>query len=477
MARRAIPALAALSCVISTCAASSGDDASFTIDLSDGSTHRMPPASTDPTHSAQAIALFCGEARGRLATPMCEQLHANYFAWAWAQRKQAYAAYVEDVLVRANGRQISADVAAAALTASSVGARPTGGGAHTTTTCITDVLAVGVEVNTIERPLAIAWAHPCEDPAIARLFPVRPPTLLVPPPFVADTGADTAFRILFEISSYDRGSFTQNFEGDKFDYILQQLALLRAEYCGAALGGGPGGGRRRRRVAVDVLLVAAWPVGAALAARAPNERTLPCGTIAVEDGFDPSIGLLLASRHRGLLRARRDAYDLFVHNEDDTLIPFAAVREFVRYAQVPLPYFPGFLRVERDTASGALVHYENPLEAFHAVDIGGEAFVKVRGNTHQGMWMATRAQLRLLDAACNEPVLQDIPLDGPGGGKNAARFTARQDFAEHSHTWGRQLIPSDSSLPFSDRSRSPPTSTTSTSSTSRAACSCTNFAA
>lgn len=216
------------------------------------------------------------------------------------------------------------------------------------------------------------------------------------------------FKILLMISSYDRGERAVGFQGDKLEFIKQQLKLAGG-FCSRSVYGA--------KVYVSAVFFSTWDVLGSLKADGIQRRLLCRGReLQLEmHVFDHGIRGALTGRHRYLVKSALAHYDLFVHLEDDMLMRWAAIAVYLRYhRRLPRGYRVGFHRVEiKDNASYI---FEYPLHSYSSRRIHKETYVtltpgsQTRTPWYAGMWMATQAEIIHLNRSCDPPFLSPDAL-------------------------------------------------------------------
>eukprot|EP00752_Nemacystus_decipiens_P002171 g2067.t1 len=229
--------------------------------------------------------------------------------------------------------------------------------------------------------------------------------------------AASAGRILYVISSFDRGErLGPAFRGhDKLDFILMMMDEMR-EAC--EVGFSP-----------HVHLIAAWDLSEA---EALVRDRLFCRRAGASVPFSleehpPSIGNDLSLKHRVYMKTRLEDFDIFLQVEDDVILTLNHILIFQEESEilekrrrpdgslVPNTAVPGFIRIEHHqgdsgTFSGPgssgeeWVEWEICLSRFRAMKILeagtyltlGPSQPLPHGGNNQGMWLATREQLRRL---------------------------------------------------------------------------------
>ncbi|CAM9880486.1 unnamed protein product [Ectocarpus sp. 12 AP-2014] len=233
------------------------------------------------------------------------------------------------------------------------------------------------------------------------------------------TGGESG-RILYVISSYDRGKrLGLGYDGkvDKLDYILMMMDEMR-EACEAGFS-------------PHVHLIAAWDtseVADLIRDRLFCQRTGELVPYSHEE-HPPSVRNNLAIKHRIYMKPRVEDFDVFVQVEDDMIV---TLNHILLYREEcdnleerlgmggsrgrPNVFVPGFLRVEpggtkdkeKDKGEGEWFEWEivfNPIKIYGAGTYMSLSPSKVlpRAGNNQGMWMATREQLKKMAAnkACD----------------------------------------------------------------------------
>ena len=116
----------------------------------------------------------------------------------------------------------------------------------------------------------------------------------------------------------------------------------------------------------------------------------------------------MTMQHRHEMRNRIDDFDVFVYAEDDIHVE---VRHVMTYYHEALKlqkadhgdkYVLGWQRFEKNgIGMGAdQVMWENGVDSYHAVEIGGELYVTMV-NPHAGAWIATRDELKQHHRQCH----------------------------------------------------------------------------
>eukprot|EP00903_Cladosiphon_okamuranus_P021243 g19515.t2 len=226
-------------------------------------------------------------------------------------------------------------------------------------------------------------------------------------------------RILYVISSFDRGErlgkmFTE--KSDKLDFILMMMDEMR-EAC--EVGFSP-----------HVHVIAAWnlsEVEVFVRDRLYCRRTGAPVPYSLEE-HPPSIENDLSIKHRVYMKPRLEDFDIFLQVEDDVILTLNHIMIFQEESEIlenrrrpdgtPVPNtsVPGFIRIEHllgdaGTLSGPgssgeeWVEWEICLSRFRAMKILGTNGTYItlgpsrplpQGGNNQGMWLATREQLRRL---------------------------------------------------------------------------------
>lgn len=136
---------------------------------------------------------------------------------------------------------------------------------------------------------------------------------------------------------------------------------------------------------------------------------------------DRSVGTNLATFHRAYVEKELNNFDFFVYHEDDIIFKNHHLSSYLSvtkqlYIDSPT-YFEtsimGFQRFRRlikteegrgtdwrdtDVVETDLIE-ESP--EFVPMCVGNKPYVKVNGNSHQGMWTLTRGQILMLNDKCN----------------------------------------------------------------------------
>ncbi|CAN0243234.1 unnamed protein product [Pylaiella littoralis] len=215
-------------------------------------------------------------------------------------------------------------------------------------------------------------------------------------------------RVLYVISSFDRGKRLGQFyqHVDKVDYILMMMDEMR-EAC--ELGFSP-----------EIHLIAAWDpseVSSLVRDRLFCTRTGEHVPYTYEE-HPPSIRNNLAIQHRIYMRERLQQFDVFLQVEDDMVLTLNHILLYLEECDVlenrtavslraPSVFVPGFIRVE----SGGDVEghegwfeWEIVLSRLFPINVDGAGTymalrpsrVLKRAGNNQGLWMATRDQLKLM---------------------------------------------------------------------------------
>jgi len=153
------------------------------------------------------------------------------------------------------------------------------------------------------------------------------------------------------------------------------------------------------------------------------------------NSFNTSLGIQLAGMSRAVLRDNVDKYDVFIYQEDDMVVDSTNILRYVEDTNRLHNYYPsqekgdgfdkymiGFFRVFQHNAKKAFL-IEKPMlepicmskrrgghrasldpeaeQAIGRVGAVSEPYIVLKGNTHQGMFILTQQQLRMLDSRCN----------------------------------------------------------------------------
>ncbi|CAM9366612.1 unnamed protein product [Ectocarpus sp. 12 AP-2014] len=230
-----------------------------------------------------------------------------------------------------------------------------------------------------------------------------------------NTRGDDAGRILFVMTSFDRGRrLGPSFKKDKLDFILLMMDEMR-EACEAGFS-------------PNVHLIAAWELSEVevfVRDRLFCRRT--GGHVPYSLEVHPSsIGNDLSIKHRIFMKPRLEEFDLFLQVEDDVIVTLNHMllfreeselldgRRHSDGATLANTAVPGFIRVEHAAGEeGTIVgpssgeewqEWEVMLSRLRPVKLEeagiyltlGPSLPVPRGGNNQGMWMATREQLRKL---------------------------------------------------------------------------------
>ncbi|CAN0394916.1 unnamed protein product [Pylaiella littoralis] len=221
-------------------------------------------------------------------------------------------------------------------------------------------------------------------------------------------------RILYVISSFDRGqrlgkAFTQL--NDKLDYILMMMDEMR-EAC--EVGFSP-----------EVHLIAAWDpsdVVHLIRDRLFCVRTGSHVPFSFKD-YPHDVGDNLSIKHRIFMKPRLEEFDIFLQVEDDMVLTLNHILLYQEESELldnrdskskpnREKLVPGFIRVEPEPEVGGAVsgdkwvEWEIMLSRFHPMKVAGadtyltlgKAVTAPLGSNNQGLWMATREQLRMMSA-------------------------------------------------------------------------------
>ncbi|CAM9558598.1 unnamed protein product [Ectocarpus fasciculatus] len=239
------------------------------------------------------------------------------------------------------------------------------------------------------------------------------------------TGGESG-RILYVISSYDRGKrLGLGYDGkvDKLDYILMMMDEMR-EACEAGFS-------------PHVHLITAWDTSEVtdlIRDRLFCQRTGELVPYSYEE-HPPSVRNNLAIKHRIYMKPRVEDFDVFMQVEDDMIVTLNHILLYQEECENleerfgmgesygrPNVFVPGFLRVEpggmkdkeKDKGEGDWFEWEivlsrrvlfNPIKIYGAGTYMSLSPSKVlpRAGNNQGMWMATREQLKKMAAnkACD----------------------------------------------------------------------------
>ncbi|CAM9113621.1 unnamed protein product [Ectocarpus sp. 8 AP-2014] len=230
-----------------------------------------------------------------------------------------------------------------------------------------------------------------------------------------NTRGDDAGRILFVMTSFDRGSrLGPSFKKDKLDFILLLMDEIR-EACEAGFS-------------PTVHLIAAWELSGVevfVRDRLFCRRTGSHVPYSLEV-HPSSIGNDLSIKHRIFMKPRLEEFDLFIQVEDDVIVTLNHMLLFREESELldgrrqsdgaPLANtaVPGFIRVEHAAGEEGTIagpssgeewqEWEVMLSRLRPVKLEeagifltlGPSLPVPWGGNNQGMWMATREQLRKL---------------------------------------------------------------------------------
>ncbi|CAM9935415.1 unnamed protein product [Ectocarpus sp. 4 AP-2014] len=239
-----------------------------------------------------------------------------------------------------------------------------------------------------------------------------------------NTRGDDAGRILFVMTSFDRGRrLGPSFKKDKLDFMLLMMDEMR-EACEASrqpsfleAGFSP-----------NVHLIAAWELSGVevfVRDRLFCRRTGGHVPYSLEV-HPPSIGDDLSIKHRIFMKPRLEEFDVFLQVEDDVIVTLNHIllfreeselldgRRHSDGATLANTAVPGFIRVEHAAGEEGTIagpssgeewqEWEVMLSRLRPVKLEeagiyltlGPSLPVSRGGNNQGMWMATREQLRKL---------------------------------------------------------------------------------
>jgi hypothetical protein len=136
--------------------------------------------------------------------------------------------------------------------------------------------------------------------------------------------------------------------------------------------------------------------------------------------YDKSIGFNLASPHRARMARDIDKYDLFIYHEDDIVVKASHVTAYVEETKVLrqildvvdfTKHMVGFQRYRRifntgghqnDISENDLMEQDLMEETpgFVPICLASQPYARVKGNTHQAMFMLTREQVLLYNESC-----------------------------------------------------------------------------
>lgn len=136
---------------------------------------------------------------------------------------------------------------------------------------------------------------------------------------------------------------------------------------------------------------------------------------------DKSEGTNLASFHRAYIAGEIDNFDLFAYHEDDIILKNSHLSAYLSETKNIYDASPetlsssliGFQRYRRFLRSSG--EYENTYSdqdiietdlleetpTFQQICVNNTRLIHVKGNTHQGMWVLTQGQIRMLEERCN----------------------------------------------------------------------------
>eukprot|EP00752_Nemacystus_decipiens_P009859 g8796.t1 len=247
-----------------------------------------------------------------------------------------------------------------------------------------------------------------------------------PPESVTRKGhAPPTGRILYVISSFDRGErLGKRFRNktDKLNFVLMMLDEMR-EAC--EVGFSP-----------EVHLLAAWDPSVMLPLvqdRLFCERTGQNVPFSFQE-YPHSVGNRLSAKHRIYMKDRLELFDIFLQVEDDMILTLNHILMYREESELldnriasasssiqhENAFVPGFIRVEPGARKGdgeggevrgdddTWVEWEIMLSRFFPTKVAGAGtYLTLRksipakgggeyGENNQGLWMATREQLRKL---------------------------------------------------------------------------------